>query len=145
MRSRTVLFAAALFAASAAAGAATFEDIRALNRDFSVATWTGDTLWFEDHLAEEYILITPAGDLRNKREVIRELTTSGVRMDAYEPQDVHVRIYGATAVVTGRMLQRFSVGGMRYARDVRYTDVYFKRKSKWLLVSSHNSAIAPKR
>lgn len=145
MRPRALLFAAAMLAAGAAASAATFEDIRELNRDFSVATWTGDSLWFEDHLADEYILITPSGEVRNKREVIRELTTSGVRMDAYEPQDVHIRIYGSTAVVTGRMVQRFSVGGMRYAREVRYTDVYSKRKAKWLLVSSHNSAVVPKR
>ena len=144
MRPRALLLAAALLAASAAASAATFEDIRELNRDFSVATWTGDSLWFEDHLADEYVLITPTGDLRTKKDVIRELTTSGVKMDAYEPQDVHVRLYGTTAIVTGRFTQRFVVQRTRFVREVRYTDVYTKRKNKWTLVSSHHSAMTKK-
>ena|SRR5688572_14086569 len=144
MRPRSLILAAALLTATAAASAATFEDIRELNRDFSVATWTGDSLWFEDHLSDEYVLITPTGDLRTKKDVIRELTTTGVKMDAYEPQDVHVRLYGTTAVVTGRFTQRFVVQRTRFVREVRYTDVYAKRKNKWTLVSSHHSAMTKK-
>jgi hypothetical protein len=142
MRPRTLIFAAALLTASASA--ATFEDIRELNRDFSVATWTGDSVWFEDHLSDEYVLITPAGDLRTKKDVIRELTTSGVRMDPYEPQDVHVRLYGSTAIVTGRFTQRFIVQKTRFVREVRFTDVYTRRKNKWTLVSSHHSSMTKK-
>lgn len=145
MRARLILLTA-LLAASGAAHAGTFEDIRELNRDLSVATWTGDQEWFEQHLADEYLLITPSGEMRGKRDFIRELTTSGVKMDPYEPLDVHVRVYGGSAIVTGRVVQRFTAGGQRYVRHVRYTDVYVKRKSKWLLVSGHSSAVtAPKR
>ena len=52
---------------------------------------------------------------------------------------MQVRVYGDTAVVTGRMLQRFTLGGIRYANDLRYTDVYVKRKGRWLLASGHAS------
>lgn len=141
MRPRTLLLVALFLAHGASAG--TFEDIHELNRDLSVATWTGDAVWFEENLADEYVLIAPNGDLRNKREVIRELTASGLKMDAYEPMDVQVRIYGGTAVVTGRVMQRFTVGGTRFARHVRYTDVYVKQKSRWRLVSGHSSAVVP--
>ena len=144
MTSRTLLFAALLLAAGTARAGA-FEDIREMNRDLSVATWTGDALWFEQNLADEYVLIAPNGDVRTKREFIRELTTSGVKMDPYEPMDVHVRVYSSAAIVTGRLVQRFTVAGTRFARDVRYTDVYVKKKQGWVLVSGHSSAIAPKK
>lgn len=134
---------AAVIAAAGVARAGTFEDIRELTRDLSVATWTGDAVWFEENLADEYLLIAPNGDIRTKRQVIQELTTSGLKMDPYEPMEVHVRVYGNSAIVTGRIVQRFTVGGMRYTRHVRFTDVYVKRKSRWLLVSGHSSAITP--
>ena len=121
------------------------EDVRRLDREITVATWTGDPVWFEENLAEEYLLVTPNGALKNKRDVIRELSTPGLKMEPYEPVEVQVRLYGDSAVVTGRMLQRFSLGGIRYASDLRYTDVYVKRRGRWMIVSAHASAVAVKR
>jgi hypothetical protein len=121
------------------------EELRRLDREISVATWTGDRVWFEENLADDYVLITPAGATRTKRDVIRELVTPGLKMDPFEPADVQIRIYGDAAVITGRMLQRFIIGNTRYANDLRYTDVYVKRKGRWTLVSAHASSVAVKR
>lgn len=121
------------------------EELRRLDKEISVATWTGDTVWFEENLADDYMLITPNGATKNKRDVIRELVTPGLKMEPYEPSGVQVRLYADAAVVTGRMLQRFVLGGIRYANDLRYTDVYVKRKGKWMLVTAHVSAVAVRR
>jgi hypothetical protein len=130
---------------AAAARADDAEDVRRLDREITVATWAGDPVWFEEHLAEEYVLVTPNGAIKTKRDVIRELSTPGLKMEPYEPHDVIVRLYGDAAVVTGRMIQRFTLGGIRYVNDLRYTAVYMKRKAKWLLVSGHTSLISPRR
>ncbi len=144
MRPRLLLgIVALLFATSVAADDG--EELRRLDKEISVATWTGDSVWFEEHLADDYMLITPNGATKNKRDVIRELLPPGLKMEPYEPSGVQVRLYGDAAVVTGRMLQRFLVGGIRYANDLRYTDVYVKRKGKWTLVTAHVSAVAVKR
>lgn len=121
------------------------DEVRRLDKEISVATWTGDSVWFEENLADDYVLITPNGATKNKRDVIRELATPGLKMEPYEPTAVQVRVYGDAAVVTGRMLQRFVLGGIRYANDLRYTDVYVKRKGKWTLVTAHVSAVAVRR
>ena len=117
------------------------EDIQRLDREVSVATWTGDAVWFEENLADEYVLITPSGEIRTKRDVIRGLVSPGLKMEPYEPTEVQVRIYGDAAVATGRIQQTFTLGRTRYRNDLRYTDVYVRRKSRWLLVSAHTSAI----
>lgn len=140
-----ILATAAVLALSRGALADDLESIRRLDAEVGVATWTGDTLWFEENLAEDYLLVTPTGAVRTKREVIRELATPGMKMEPFEPFDVQVRLYGDSAVVTGRMRQRFILGGIRYANDVRYTDVYVRRKGRWVLVSGHASTVALRR
>lgn len=137
------LVAAVLFAAAALADDR--ESVLLLDKEISVATWTADPVWFEENLADDYVLITPTGTVKSKRDVIRELSTPGMRMEPFDPTEVQVRMYGDTAVVTGRMRQRFVLGGIRYANDVRYTDVYVKRKARWVVVSAHVSTVATKR
>lgn len=142
---RFPLFAIALILVSRAALADDLEEVRRLDGEITVATWTGDAEWFEKNVSDDYVLITPSGTLRSKSDVIRELATTGMKMEPYEPREVEIRLYGDAAVVTGRMLQRFTLGGIRYANDLRYTDVYVKRKGKWLLVSAHTSSVANRR
>lgn len=138
MRFRILLVA--LFLA-AVAHADTLDEILRLDREKSVATWTGDTVWFEENLADDYVLITPDGQTRTKRDVIRGLVRPGLKMEPYENAEVQVRVYGDAGIVTGRMQQTFSLGRARYKNDLRYTDVYAKRKGRWVLVSAHTSAV----
>jgi hypothetical protein len=145
MKSRIPLFALALVFVAGTSLADDLEELRRLDSEITVATWTGDAAWFEKNLSEDYILITPGGTRRTKRDVIRELSTTGMKMEPYSPKEVEIRLYGDAAVITGRMLQKFNLGGIRYANDLRYTDVYAKRKGKWLLVSAHTSSIAARR
>ena len=145
MRPRHSWITLALTLWAGAAHADHLEEIQRLDREISVATWAGDAVWFEENLADEYVLITPSGATRTKRDVIRELSITGLKMEPFEPTEVQVRLYGDAAVVTGRMLQRFTFGGARYANDLRYTDVYVRRKSRWLLVSAHTSNVAVRR
>ena len=125
----------------AVAQADTLEEIQRLDREISVATWTGDTLWFEQNLADDYVLITPDGETRTKRDVIRGLVRPGLKMEPYETTEVQIRVYGDAAIVTGRMQQTFSLGRTRYKNDLRYTDIYVKRKGRWYLASAHTSPV----
>ena len=134
-----MVLAVCLLAGQAFADSA--EAIRDLDAELAVATWSGDAEWFEQHLADDYQLVTPSGSLRSKRDVIRDLATPGLRMEPYEPFDVNVRMYGDAAVLNGRALQRFTIGDVQYVNDMRYTSVWVKKKSRWWLVSAHASLV----
>jgi len=142
---RPLILVAALVLAAMPAFAEDPTAVQRLDKEISVATWTADAVWFEENLAEDYVLITPTGAMKTKRDVIRELATPGLKMEPFDPTEVVVRMYGDTAVVTGRMQQRFTLGGIRYANDLRYSDVYVKRKGRWVLVSGHASTVAARR
>jgi hypothetical protein len=149
MRPRPVLRAIALLL-TLLAGPVTLladdhDELRRLDKELSVATWAGDPIWFQENLADDYVLITPNGTARTKRDVVSELATPGMKMNPFEPIEVQIRVYGDSAVVNGRMLQRYTLGHIRYANDLRYTDVYVKKKGRWYLVSGHASTVAVRR
>ncbi|HYI07667.1 MAG TPA: nuclear transport factor 2 family protein [Thermoanaerobaculia bacterium] len=145
MKPRLLLYAVLAALAAFALQADDAGEVRRLDGELAVATWTGDALWFDRNLADDYTLTTPTGSIRTKRDVMNELSTPGLKMDPFDPLEVQVRLYGDSAVVTGRMLQRFLLGRVRYANDLRYTDVYVKKKGRWLLVSGHTSNVAVRR
>ena len=142
MRPRPLLLATALLAIAVTLRADDVEDLRRMDKELSVATWTGDALWFDQNLGDDYTLITPNGTTHTKRDVVSELATPGMKMDPFDAIEVQIRIYGESAIVNGRMLQRFTLGRVRYANDLRYTDVYVKKKGRWFLVSGHASNVA---
>jgi hypothetical protein len=138
MRLRILL---AVLLTAGAAHADSLEDLLRLEREISVATWTGDAVWFEENLSDDYVLITPNGETRTKRDVIRGLVRPGLKMEPYETTEAQIRVFADVGVVTGRMQQSFSLGRTRYKNDLRFTHVYVKRKGKWSLVSAHSSAV----
>jgi uncharacterized protein (TIGR02246 family) len=135
-----VAFASVVLFATLPAHADDTEEIRRLDKEVTVATWTADADWFEENLADDYVLVTAAGVTRSKRDVIGELAAP-VKMDPFDAADVQIRVYGNAAVATGVVQQRWSVAGSRYSRDLRYTDVYVKRRGRWILVHTANVAV----
>ena len=145
MKPRALFYAIAVLAIAVTLHADDVEELRRMDKELAVATWTGDALWFQQNLGDDYVLISPNGTVRTKRDVVSELATPGMKMNPFEAIEVQIRVYGDSAVVNGRMLQRFTLGRVRYANDLRYTDVYVKKKGRWLLVSGHASNVAVRR
>jgi hypothetical protein len=131
------------FAVSALA--ADEEAIRKLDHENTVATWTADRRWFDQNLADDFVLVTVNGIVKTKDDVVRDLVTPDFSMEPYEPTELQVRVYGDTAIVTGRVFQRFTRRGARYEVDARYTDVYARRKGRWVLVTAHASPVMTSR
>ena len=118
--------------------------LRKLDHEMTVATWTGDTRWFEENLADDFVLISAAGRVKSRGEAIAELSSPGFRMEPYESSEVQVRVYGDTGVVTTRIYQRYILHGYQYEADMRVTCVYVKRKGRWLVASEHASPVMVK-
>jgi hypothetical protein len=61
----------------------------------------GDYAALEKPYSDDYMLVRPDGSVLDKREVLRDLRTNGLRFHSIEVRDGAVRIYGPTAVLTG--------------------------------------------
>ena len=93
-------------------------------------------------MADEYVLTDPLGNVRSKAESLAAIESSEVFFESTTSDNVHVRINGDTAVVTGRSSFKGRYKGWSLAGKYQYTDVLVKREGYWRAVSSHITAVA---
>lgn len=87
-------------------------------------------------LADDYLGIEPNGIIKTKAETLYAWKNHLIEMQRLDLSDLHVRIYGDTAVVTSRA---YVIGrgpdGLRNG-EYRYTRVYHRESSgEWRIVS----------
>jgi ketosteroid isomerase-like protein len=58
---------------------------------------------------------------------------------------VEVRVFGEAAVVTGRTHAVGEFAGQGYDVQIRFTDVFVRRRGHWRAVASHASLLATAR
>jgi hypothetical protein len=146
MKNTVILLSIVLIAASASAAsfASDEQTLRNLERDHALATYMPNIDWFRSHVADDYVLITGAGAIKTKAEIIAQLA-KGVKMDPYEPADVQIHAYGSTAVVTARIVRKSPEGRERVIADLRYMGVWIKTDEGWINISGQESPISIKR
>ncbi len=66
-------------------------------------------------------------------------------VESAQIDDVRVRLYGSTAVVTGRTTASGRVKGAQVSTRLRFTDVFIKASTGWKVVASHASEIREQR
>ena len=126
-------------------GAEDTADLRRLDHELVVATYSKDPSWFTKNMSDDYVLITSNGKVKSRADLVRELATPGLEIQPYEPTEVNVRLFGSTAVITGRIVQKYLFQGEHAEADLRYTDVWVKTSEGWKNVAGHASAISIKK
>lgn len=97
-----------------------------------------DTAIIEKLLADDFIGTT--NDVRyGKAEAVNDVKT-GVH-SSLDMEDVNVRVYGDTAVVTFDQNERSKHGDEDFSGHYLFTNVWVKRNGQWQAVSSHGSRI----
>jgi len=91
--------------------------------------------------ANDFIGIGPSGTVRTKAQVIADFTSGDLKFQSITTDDVQVRVYGNTAVETGRSTMIGQDKGKAVPRDNRFTRVWIKQQGHWRLVSNHYSSL----
>jgi ketosteroid isomerase-like protein len=91
--------------------------------------------------AEDFIGIGPSGTVRAKAQVLADFTSGSLRFQTITTDDVQWRVYGETAVETGRSTMIGQDKGKTVPRDNRFTRVWVKRVGRWQLVANHYSLL----
>ena len=89
--------------------------------------------------ADDFVGIGPTGVMRNKADVIADFTTHALTYQSIITAEVRVRIYGNTAVETGRSMMVGQDRGKAVPRDNRFTRVWVMTNGRWQLVANHYS------
>ena len=100
---------------------------------------TADTLALRRIYADDFLGIGPTGVVRNKAEVIADFTSHALTYQSITTAEVRVRVYGNTAVETGRSTMIGVDRGKAVPRENRFTRVWVMTAGQWQLVANHYS------
>jgi len=109
------------------------DTLHQLNQDYIRSVQTSDVRRFDEILAEDFLCSNPDGSLVDRVEFLAQ-TARPVSISNLEARDVRVRIIGDVAIIHARTTYTLPDGR---AGSGRYTDVWARRRGRWLAVSAH--------
>ena len=117
--------------------------IHALEARRTQALLDADVATLDEITAEDYTHVETGGGLRDKAGFLAALSRPGVRFVRWDIQESLVRVYGDTAVVTGRY-QNVVVTpeGEQPPKNARFIRVYARREGRWRNVAHQATAMA---
>ena len=126
---------------SAREQAAAISEIKALEEARNQAVVKGDAAALDRMTSDDYTFITLRGEMRSKADIIKGFASGSFKYESRQISDLNVRIYGDTAVVTGRSVQKGVENGKDYSGAYWFTRVYVKQKGKWITVALQTTLI----
>lgn len=141
----TLLQAAAEPTSSADPVVAAQEEIKKIEQERNQALLKHDTTALDRMTSDDYTFINQRGELRTKGEILAGFKSGGFNYDAHEISDVKVRVYGDTAVVTGRAKQKGVENSKDYSGENRFTRVHVKQDGRWVSVALQVTLVAKER
>jgi len=77
------------------------------------------------------------GWTESKKELIEDIKSGKLRYKNIDARDLFVRLYPKTAILTGKGNFNVMLDGSEILINLSYTEVYVRKKGKWLLASRH--------
>jgi hypothetical protein len=94
-----------------------------------------DTEQIDRIYAEDCIVTSSAGAVISKSDLIKLLESGAVKYEAFERDDLMVRIYGTTGVISAAITTKTQVQGHEYTGRSRLITVWIKQGGKWRFVA----------
>jgi len=114
---------------------ATIREVVNMERQARDASLRRDADFSARTLADDYVAITPLGQVTTKQDTLSARKSGQLRYDTLDVTDMVVRVYGDTAVVTARADVKGHQLGEDFSGPYRYTRVWVRRSGRWQAVS----------
>lgn len=115
-------------------------ELRKLENEWLSVYISGDKATYDRVVADDFTG-TDESAVKRSKEQDRALlpaapTPGGIALN----EDVQVRLYGETAVITGRIVTKLKVGDQEVSGfTTRFTDTWLKRRGRWQVIARHYS------
>lgn len=127
-------------AASAPASTENVEQaVTQLENERVLALLRSDTAFLERVYIDDYVVTGANGVVRTRTEVIADMKSGAQTFESMNNDDIKVRVYEDTAIVTGRTTQKGQYKGQPSLSPTRFTRVYVRRDGQWRLVANSSS------
>jgi ketosteroid isomerase-like protein len=121
-------------------------DVAALTRlsdDWDNAIVRKDEKAIAGNMAEDFRIIDGQGNVAAKAAFVADIMDPKLTIDPYTVEDFNVRIYGDTALLSGRTHMTGKHDGQPFESNYRYIDIYVRKGGHWKIVSVQITKLAP--
>ena len=117
------------------------EAVMQLERDWCNVTLKSDADWLTRVLADDASFVTSMGQRQTKAQVVADFKAEKTK--TCQVDQMQVRAYGDTAVVTGRWrITGTDAKGKPFPTpESMFTDTFVRLNGQWQCVASHSSAV----
>ena len=101
-----------------------------------------DRAAIEANMAADFRQIDARGNVETRTSFVDGLVSPDLVLDPYTVEDFEVRVYGDTALLSGRTRMTGRYQGQPFQTHYRYIDIYVRRNGVWKIVSVQISPVA---
>jgi ketosteroid isomerase-like protein len=112
------------------------EELLKLEKEFARAIVKNDAEAIRQFLADEWVIIDADGGIIDKARFLGVVESGALTHEMMESDDVEVRIYGDSAVVSGLTRTKGKFMGQDFSTQERATDVFVMQNGRWQCVFS---------
>lgn len=117
------------------------DEIKNLEKERAAAVVKADTATLERVTADDYVLINANGQMMDKQQTMEAIKTGQIKIASNDLSDLKVRVYGNTAVVTGKSTVKGTLSGTDINGPVLFTRVYVRKNGHWQAVAFQQTRV----
>ena len=116
-------------------------ELRAIEEQRFQAMIANDFATLQALLGDDLIYTHSSSSVDDKASYLESLRSGRVRYRSVNRSEERIRVYGGSAVLTGRAVIEVSVQGQDKTLRMRYADVWVKRDAAWQMVLWQSTVI----
>jgi ketosteroid isomerase-like protein len=113
------------------------EELLKLENEFAEAIVNNNLEGIGRLVTDDWIIIGPDGEIVDRARFFEVIKSGALTHDMMESEDLRVRVYGDSAVVTALTRTRGKFMGQDFSTQERATDVFVQRDGRWQCVLTH--------
>lgn len=117
------------------------EEIRAADARRIAAVVQGDVTTLAALLTEDLTYTHSNGKLETREQFLAGISAGTLDYKSIEPSDVQVRVYGGSAVMTGRAAVKVMAEGKDRALAMRFTSVWVRSEGGWRMAAWQSTSL----
>jgi ketosteroid isomerase-like protein len=116
-------------------------ELMKLEHDMLAALLKKDVATFGRHFADDATLTTPDGAVQTKAQLLGDVKSGALVLEASTISDMKVKVHGNTAVVTYITTDKGKYKGQDISGRFRWIDVFVRQGDTWQLVAGQGTPI----
>jgi len=118
------------------------EEVVVLEKETAHAIALKNASFFQRVYSDDYIGTAPSGEIMDRATLVSSIQNSTNKYTNFIATDIHVRIFGPTAVATSTWSTRGVQDGRSFARQYRVIHVYLNNGfGGWKVVASQQTIL----